>query len=144
MLHGLTKSREVVDVMHQHGLGVSYDEVLMVRDFWVVNDIKRSLHCPFEVAAGKPAVVIVDNDVFKSDTLTGANPNTHRTNICYVQSHSCDAYSFKNGDRPVFQSTCKLAASLSKMLKELGSNMQKTEPYKTVKHGEPLIRQRSQ
>ena len=43
MLHGLTKSREVVDVMHQHGLGVSYDEVLMVRDFGLLMTLND--HC---------------------------------------------------------------------------------------------------
>ena len=74
MLHGLTKSREVVDVMNQHGLGVSYDEVLMVCDYWVVNDNKRSLYCPFEVAEGKPAIVIVDNDDFKKRHTNWSQP----------------------------------------------------------------------
>ena len=72
MLHGLAKSREVVDIMHKAGLGISYNDVLMLRDFWVVNDLKCSLNCPFELAIGKPAVAIVDNDDFKSDTLTEA------------------------------------------------------------------------
>ena len=47
MLHGLAKSREVVDIMHKDGLGISYSDVLMLRDFWVVNDLKHSLNCPF-------------------------------------------------------------------------------------------------
>jgi len=67
-LHGLTKSREIVDLMHKDGLGISYNDVLMLRDFWLVNDLKCSLDCPFELAARKPAIAVVDNDDF---TLTG-------------------------------------------------------------------------
>lgn len=40
MLHGLTKSREVVDIMHKDGLGISYNDVLVLRDFWVASDLK--------------------------------------------------------------------------------------------------------
>jgi len=39
LLHGLTKSREIVDLMHKDGLGISYNDVLMLRHFWVVNDL---------------------------------------------------------------------------------------------------------
>ena len=140
MLHGLAKSREVVDVMHSDGLGISYNDVLMLRDFWVVNDLKRSLNCPFELAEGKPAIAIVDNDDFKSDTLTGSG-QPHRTNVMFVQPESLDtelSSDDNDGNRPVF--SAKLASSLSASLKELGREMQNIKPYKTVKRGEPPIR----
>ena len=138
MLHGMTKSREIVDVMHKTGLGISYNDVLMLRDFWVVNDLKRSLNCPFELAKGKPAIAIVDNDDFKSDTLTGAG-QPHCTNVVFLQPECLDTDSFENyEDRPI--PGAKLASSLSASLKELGSQLQKITPYKTMKRGEPPIR----
>ena len=141
MLHGLAKSREIVDIMHRDGLGISYNDVMMLRDFWVVNDLNRSLNCPFELAEEKPAVAIVDNDDFKSDTLTGAG-QPHRTNVMFVQPESFDSEpsSQNDGDRP--RPSARLATSLSTSLKELGSEMQKVNPYKTVKRGEPPIRNR--
>jgi len=58
LLHGLTKSREIVDIMHNEGLGISYNDVLMLQDFCVVNDRKRSVNCPFQIAKGKPAILV--------------------------------------------------------------------------------------
>ena len=89
LLHGMTESREIIDILHKDGLGIRYNDVLMLRDFWVVNDLKHSTDCPFELAEGKPAICIVDNDDFKSDTLTGAD-QAHRTNVMFVQPESCD------------------------------------------------------
>jgi len=69
LLHGMTKSREIVDILHNDGIGISYNDVLMLRDFWVVNDLKHSTISPFELAEEKPSICIVDNDDFKIDTL---------------------------------------------------------------------------
>ena len=138
MVHGLTKSREIIDIMHKDGLGISYNDVLMLRDFWVVNDLKHSLNCPFELAEGKPTIAVVDNDDFKTDTLTGAG-QPHRTNVMFVQPESFDNHSSESTkDRPVPSAT--LASTLSASLKELGSQMQQITPYKTVKRGEPPVR----
>ena len=113
--------------MHKDGLGISYSDVLMMRDFWVVNDLKYSLNCPFELAEGKPPITIVDNDDFKSDTLTGAG-QPHRTNVMFVQPVSLDMEmsSEYHEDRPV--PTTKLASSLSISLKQLGCEMQDVIP----------------
>jgi len=89
LLHGLTKNRKIVDLMHKDGLGINYNDVLMLRDFWVVNDLKFSLDCPIELAVGQPAIAVVDNDDFNSDTLTGAD-QSHCTNVMFVQSESFD------------------------------------------------------
>lgn len=142
MLHGLSKSREIVDIIHKNGLGISYNDTMMLRDFWVVNDLKRSLNCPFELADGTPAIAIVDNDDFKSDTLTGAG-QPHRTNVMFIQPESLDKdiSSATHQDRPVH--TTKLAATLSAELNELGREMRSVRPYKTLKRGEPPIRKQS-
>ncbi|KAG0712772.1 hypothetical protein GWK47_017713 [Chionoecetes opilio] len=79
LLHGLTKSTAIVDIMHNYGLGISY------------NDRK-----------GKPTIAIVDNDDFKSNTLTGSG-QSHRTNVMFVQPESFDPEhpSQNPEDRPV-------------------------------------------
>ena len=138
MLHGLTKSREIIDVMNKDGLGISYNDVLRLRDFWVTTDLKHSLNCPFELAEGKPAVAIVDNDDFKSDTLTGAD-QPHRTYVMYVQPESFNSEPLESHETHPVPSAI-LASSLSASVRTLGSEMQKIDPYKTIKRREPPIR----
>ena len=142
-LHGVAKSREIIDIMHKDGLIISYNDVMMLRDFWVVNDLERSLNCLFELAEGKPAIAVVDNDDFKSDTLTGAG-QPHRTNVMFVQPESTEYELVSEIDinRPI--PNTNLASSLSAMLKKMGDEMQKINPYKTVKRGEPPIRKQPQ
>lgn len=140
LLHGLAKSREMVDILHKDGLGISYNDVLMLRDFWAVNDLKHSTECPFELYKGIPALCVVDNDDFKSDTLTGSG-QSHRTNVMFVQRQLPELnLPTLDEDRPVANSA--LPSFLSASLKELGSQMQRVEPYKTSKRGEPPIRPR--
>ena len=138
MIHGMTKSRELIDILHKEGIGISYNDVLMVRDFWAVNDLKHSSDCPFELADGKPAIAVVDNDDFKMDTLTGAG-QAHRTNVMFVQPKS-----FKNAfpTSSCIDHADKCASNLSETLKELGSQMQAVKPYKTVRNSEPPVRNR--
>ena len=76
--------------MHKGGLGISYNVVLMLQDFLVVNDLKRSSDCPIELTEGKAAITIVDNDDVKSDTLAGAG-QAHCTNVMFVQPESFDS-----------------------------------------------------
>ena len=40
--------------------------------------------CPSEIANQYPAVVVMDNDDFKTDTLTGASETDHRTNVMSI------------------------------------------------------------
>ena len=40
---------------------------------------------PSAIANKYPAVVVMDNDDFKTDTLTGASETNHRTNVMLVQ-----------------------------------------------------------
>ena len=77
-LHGLTRSKELVDIFHRVGVCIGYSSVLVLRDAWAVHDLQLCSDCPDEIAEGKPGVIVVDNDDFKNDTLTGGN-TSHRT-----------------------------------------------------------------
>ena len=57
----------------------------MLQDVWALNDLQLSPFCPFEIANKIPAIVVVDNDDFKVDSLTGNSSHAHRTNVMYVQ-----------------------------------------------------------
>lgn len=85
-LHGMTKTKEIIDTLHKVDLGISYNDIQMLRDFLVVNDLKCSSNCSFGLAEGKPAIAIVDNDDFKSDTLTGAGQSRRMSCLC-SQNH---------------------------------------------------------
>ena len=86
-LHGLSRSRELVDIFHKVGVCINYASVLLLKDAWAVHDLQLCSDCPNEIAEGKPGVIIVDNDDFQNDTLTGGN-TSHRTNVMYVQQVS--------------------------------------------------------
>ena len=83
-LHGLTRSKELVDTFHKCGVGINYSSVLLLRDAWAVHDIQLCSEFPNEIAENTPGVIVVDNDDFQNDTLTGGD-TSHRTNVMYVQ-----------------------------------------------------------
>ena len=87
-LHGITRNKELVDSNYKLGIGISYANVLMLRDTWALNDVQRDDHCPVEIADGRPSVLIMDNDDFKNDTLTGGG-TSHRTNCMFIQREVC-------------------------------------------------------
>ena len=134
MIHGLTKSKEVVDILHKEGLGISYEDVLMLRDVWALNDPTLSVDCPYELADGFPAIAIVDNDDFKMDTLTGNGSKAHRTNVMYVQPERYMSYI---GLPPSNISQLNPSGEL----KRIALEMQGVEPYKTTFKAEPPVRQ---
>ncbi|KAK5851404.1 hypothetical protein PBY51_002201 [Eleginops maclovinus] len=75
--HGMTRSKDLVDI--------SYADTLLLYDHWALMDVEASATCPQEIADSKPAIIIIDNDGFKIDTLTGNSTGAHRTNVMYVQ-----------------------------------------------------------
>ena len=83
-IHGITRSKEIVDNNDKLGLGISYANVLYLRDFWALQDLQTAESCPVEIAEGKPGISIVDNDDFSNDTLTGGG-TSHRTNWMMIQ-----------------------------------------------------------
>ena len=135
--HGLALSKELVNAMHKYGIGISYNEVLLLHDFWAVHDLQLCQICPYEIAVGRPAIAIVDNDDFKNDTLTGAG-QAHRTNVMYVQPTTLEVKQSNMGNRITNPN------ELSHTLKDIGSEMQFVTPYKTLKHCEPPLREKAQ
>ena len=45
-LHGLSRSKELVDVFHRVGACISYASVLLLRDAWAVHDVQLCSDCP--------------------------------------------------------------------------------------------------
>ena len=82
-LHGLTRNREIVQIASDLGVGISYKSVLRLHDSWALKELEKSEVCPAEIAEGKVGTVIIDNDDFKDDDLTGGT-TTHRTNMMFV------------------------------------------------------------
>ena len=87
-VHGMTRSKELVETLHKSGASISYADTLLVYDHWALMDVKASATCPPEIADGKPAIMIVDNDDFKVDTVSGNATGAHRTNVMFVQPES--------------------------------------------------------
>ena len=134
-VHGLTKNKELVDVLHKLGIGISYKDVLLVYDAWAVHDLQLSSSCPYELATGVPAIAILDNDDFKTDTLTGTATQAHRTNVMYIQRNSLELKPDETNGRE-----CD-AKQLSETLKNLASDICEVEPYKSPKErAEPPTR----
>ena len=71
-IHGLTRSREIADLIHKMGLGVSYQDILNLYSTWAKHDIEKNTICPDQLVLGFPGTAIMDNDDFHEDTLTGA------------------------------------------------------------------------
>jgi hypothetical protein len=86
-MHGLTRSREIVDLLKRFSFGISYKDVLHLYDAWAEHDITANNICPAELTQNIPSAAIMDNDEFADDTFTGAN-TSHRTNVMFVQPES--------------------------------------------------------
>jgi hypothetical protein len=136
-LHGLSRSKELVDIFHRVGACISYASVLLLRYAWAVHDLQLCSDCPNEIAEDKPGVIIVDNDDLQNDTLTGGN-TSHRTNVMYVQQVSLE------NPGPQCDEQVKDAKALSSTLKEIATGMQAHGRYITSKRGEPPVSSRIQ
>ena len=136
-LHGLTRSKELVDLFHKCGMGISYASVLLLRDAWAVHDMELCNECPHEIAESTPGVIVVDNDDFRNDTLTGGD-TSHRTNVMYVQPLSLEHRDLQSGER------VKARNVLSSKIKETTSDMTAHNRYITHRRGEPPVSDRVQ
>ncbi len=131
-LHGLTRSKELVDTFHKAGVCIGYALVLLLRDAWAVHDLQLCTDCPNEITEDMPGVIIVDNDDFQNDTQTGGNIS-HRTNVMYVQQVTLEYHGPQCGER------VKHAKALLSTLKEIATGMLTHDHYITYKRGEPPV-----
>ena len=91
--------------------------MLLLKDAWAVHDLQLCADCPNEIAEDKPGVIIVDNDNFQNDTLTGGN-TSHRTNVMYVQQANLENHS------PQCDERVKDPKALSSTLNEIATGLQ--------------------
>ena len=70
--HGMTRSKVLVEILRKSAVFISYADIQLLYDFWALQDAELSEECPAELAEGKPAICICDNDDFVCDTLSGA------------------------------------------------------------------------
>ena len=77
--HGLTRSKELVNI-HHRSLGINYTDVLdlyatLAKEEAIINE-----GFSLGIAKHVPATVVLDNDDFRVDTLTGGD-TSHRANV---------------------------------------------------------------
>ena len=128
-LHGLTRSREIIDILHKLGISISYNDVLNLHSSWAMYKSNKD-ECPIEIAYDTPDVAVMDNDDFKDETLTGADMS-HRTNVMFVRQ-----LSLKNDDED--QDRPKLVKSED--MTGIIINKNRIEQYKTKTRGIPKLR----
>ena len=86
-VHGSIRSKELVMLLKELGLSISYIDVQDFYAAWTLYETIRNPICPEEIKEGIPGIAIIDNDDFREDTLTGCG-TTHTTNMVLLQSES--------------------------------------------------------
>jgi hypothetical protein len=132
MLHGLTRSREIIDILSKFSLGITYKDVLKLYDSWAKHDIEQNDICPGELAEGVPGTGILDHDDFRDDTLTGAD-TSHRTNVMFMQPEDIEIEGTESNQQA--------SVVNPQDFKRLCTDQHKVDPYKTVQRGLPAVRQ---
>ena len=137
--HGMMRSRVLVDIMKKSAVFISYADILLLYDFWTLQDVELSAECPAELTEGKPAIAVCDNDDFPYDTLSGNAELAHWTNVMYVQPK---IDSEKSEDRP--RPPIIEKKEISVKLKEMCENLTKVDQYRCPPgaSSEPPIRKR--
>ena len=128
LLHGLTRSRERINVASDLGIGIPYHNVLYLHECWALDEFKKQPVCPAEIAEGKASKVITDNDDFKGDDLTGGT-TLHRTNMMFVQP--------KKWIRKVFQKLHKAVVNVREKLNQIVTVENQILSYQSAVRGEP-------
>ena len=124
-VHGMTRSKDLVETLHKSGICISYADTLLLYDHWALMDVEASASCPQEITDSKPAIVIVDNDNFKIDTMTGNATGAHRTNVMFVQPES---YEKKPDEEPAARLIKK--KEISAQLKQKCSELTQVQQYR--------------
>ena len=65
-------------------MGISYPNVLFLRDIWTMHDLEQCSVCSDEINEGEPSIIIIDKDDFSNDTLTGGG-TAHHCNWMFLQ-----------------------------------------------------------
>ena len=133
IIYGLSRSRELVDLCKEFGFGISYQNIKNLLASWAKAEAENG-SCPSEIANKYPVVVVMDNDDFKTSTLTGTLKTNHRTNVMFVQNEDLIEHNISDATAP--------ALINPKGLKDLVKELNKVNPYKTTSNGDPAICER--
>ena len=125
-VHGMTRSKDLVETLHKSGVCISYADTLLLYDYWALMDVEVSATCPQEIADSKPAIMIIDNDDFKIDTMTGNSSGAHRTNVMFVQPES---YERKQDEE---QAAPQCAHSVIHALSRIDNDGKRPPPHKQL------------
>ena len=87
--------------------------------------------CPSEIANKYPAVAVMDNDDFKTDTLAGASETNHRTNKMFVQNEDLIEHNVPDATAPTLINP--------EWLKDLVKELNKVNTYMTTSNSDPAI-----
>ena len=110
----MTKRNELIDILHKCGICI-----------WTLRDGETSKTCLRGIAYENPPIVVVDNDDFKTDMLTGNASCAHWTNVLYVQPRSYEEES--NNDSATAQNVTK--KEVSKKLNVKCEKLTKLQEY---------------
>ena len=132
IIYGLSRSKELVDLCKEFGFGISYQNIKNLLASWAKAEAENG-SCPSEIANKYPVVVVMDNDDFKTSTLTGAWKTNHRTNVMFVQNEDLIEHNISDATAP--------ALINPKGLKDLVKELNKVNPYKTTSNGDPATRE---
>ena len=133
IIYGLSRSRELVDLCKKFGFGISYQDIKNLLASWAKAEAENG-SCPSEIANKYPVVVVMDNDDFKADTLTGPSERNHRTNVMFLQNEDLIEHNVPDATASTLINP--------KGLKDLVKELNKVNPYKTTSNGDPAIPER--
>ena len=123
IIYGLSRSRELVDLCEKSGFGISYQDIKNLLASWAKAKAENG-SCPSAIASKYPAVVVMRNDDFKTDTLIGASETNNRTNVMLVQDEDLIEHNVPDATAPTLINP--------KGLKDLIKELNKVNPYKTM------------
>ena len=73
-----------MQIYHKQGFDVSYDDILYLRDWLALCDLKITSVFPPDLCNDNSGIQTVDNDDFRNNTLTGGG-TLHLINVMYIQ-----------------------------------------------------------
>ena len=105
VLHGITRSKELIDMLHKCEIYISYNDLLFLCNIWALLDTETSKTCPRGITFEQLPIVIVDNDDLKIDSLTGNATGAYQTNVLCMQLESYEEES--NNDSTAAENVTK-------------------------------------
>ena len=125
LLHGTTRSKELVNIASDWGIGILYHNLLYLCECWALDDFERELVCPAEITEGKARTVNIDNNDIKDNDLTGGT-TLHRANMMFVQP--------RKWIRKVSEEPRKAVVDVRKKLKQIVTVENQTLSYESAEH----------